>query len=116
MLEYFDLSKVFLIENIVEFPKYTKINNYIIKLEKNKKRLLNPIYSLRLVKLEKLKIYIKINLVNNFTYPPKFPARVSKIIFDCLEYFKWIKFTNLIDCKFSNLGLIRFIINSQQIF
>ena len=43
-----------------------EMNNHTIKLEKDKQSLFGPIYNLRLVELETFKIYIKINLANNF--------------------------------------------------
>lgn len=44
----------------------SKINKYYINLLDDKQLFYSPIYSLALVKLETLKIYIKINLFNNF--------------------------------------------------
>ena len=52
--------------NIVELSKHIKMNNYVIKLEKDKQPLFGLIYSLELVELKTLKIYIKINLANSF--------------------------------------------------
>ena len=66
LAEYFDYSNIFLIENIAELLENIGINEYAIKLEKNKQLLFEFIYSLKLVKLETLKIYIKLNLVNSF--------------------------------------------------
>ena len=66
MANYINYSNIFLIKNAIKLLKYTKINNYAIKLEKNKQSLFNSIYSLELVELEILKIYIKTSLVNNF--------------------------------------------------
>ena len=48
-----------LLENI-------KINKYAIKLKEDKQPPFEPIYNLKLVELETLKIYIKINLANSF--------------------------------------------------
>ena len=45
--------------------EYTEINTYAINL-KDKQPLYGLIYSLRLVELETLKIYIKTNLANGF--------------------------------------------------
>ena len=42
------------------------MNNYIIKLKKDKQLFFRPIYSLKLIKLKILKTYIKINLTNCF--------------------------------------------------
>lgn len=51
----------------MELPKYIKINDYTIKLKKSKQLSFELIYSLELVNLEILKIFIKINLANSFT-------------------------------------------------
>ena len=53
-------------ENITKLLEYIRINNYTIKLEKNKQLLFSSIYSLQPIKLETLKIYIKTNLANGF--------------------------------------------------
>ena len=63
-------------KNIVEFLKYIKINKYIIELKKDKQPFFKPIYSLKLIKLEILKIYIKIDLVNGFIQPFKSLANI----------------------------------------
>ena len=57
------------------------MNEHAIKLEEGQQSLFGPIYSLRLVKLETLKTYIKINLANNFIRPFKFFAE-APILFD----------------------------------
>ena len=49
---------------IIKLLKYININNYIIKFKKNKQSFFKLIYSLKLIKLKILKIYIKINLIN----------------------------------------------------
>ena len=51
---------------MAEFLYNTKINEHAIKLEEKKSSPFKSIYSLRLVELEALKTYIKINLVNSF--------------------------------------------------
>ena len=56
----------FLAKNVIELLEHIGINNYIIKLEKDKQLFLGPIYSLALVKLEILKTYIKTNLAYGF--------------------------------------------------
>ena len=81
LAEYFDYNNIFLVENIAELPKHTGINDYIIKQEKDKQPSFGPIYSLSLVELEILKIYIEINLANGFIYFSKFLANAS-ILFD----------------------------------
>ena len=79
--KYFNYSDVFLVENIAEFPEYTKINDQTIHLKEDKQLLFGFIYSLRSVKLKILKKYIKNNLANNFIRIFKFPANVL-ILFD----------------------------------
>ena len=81
LVEYFDYSNVFLIENIMKFSEHTGINDYAIKLEKSKYPSFRPIYSLGLVELETLKTYIKANLANSFIWPFKFSAN-ALILFD----------------------------------
>lgn len=53
-------------ENVTEFSEYISLNDHTIELEEGKQPLFGQIYSLKLVKLEILKIYIKTNLTNNF--------------------------------------------------
>ena len=81
LAEYSNYGNIFPTKNIVELSKYTRINNHIIKLEKNKQLYLSPIYSQRLVKLETLKIYINTNLANGFIRHFKFFVEAS-ILFD----------------------------------
>ena len=57
------------------------MNEHAIKQEERKQQLFGPIYSLELIELETLKIYIKTNLANGFIWPFKFPAKVF-ILFD----------------------------------
>ena len=75
LAKYFNHSNLFLGENAAELPKNTKMNEYAIKLEKDKQPLLGPIYSLGLVELETLKTYIKTNLANGLIQPFKSPAK-----------------------------------------
>ena len=60
---------------------WSKFNQYIIKLEEHKQPLYGPIYSLGLVELQILKIYIKSHLKTGFIQPSKFLAR-APILFD----------------------------------
>ena len=66
LVKYSNYNNIFLVKNVIKFSKYIKIINYIIKLEKNNQLFFKPIYSQRLIELEMLKTYIKINLTNNF--------------------------------------------------
>ena len=63
--EYSNYSNIFLIKYVAKLLN-TKINEYAIKLKKSKQQLFGSIYSLRPVKLETLKTYIKTNLANGF--------------------------------------------------
>ena len=57
------------------------MNKHTIKLEESKQPPIRSIYSLESVELKTLKIYIKINLANNFIRLFKSPARAF-ILFD----------------------------------
>ena len=80
-VEYSDYSDIFLIENVIELSESIGINKYTIKLREDKQPLFGPIYSLGLVKLKTLKIYIKTNLANSFIQSSNFPTGTS-ILFD----------------------------------
>ena len=81
LAKYSNYNNFFLVENAAKFLNNSGINNYIIKLEKNKQSLFNLIYSLKLVELEALKTYIKTNLANNFIQSFKSSAN-TPILFD----------------------------------
>ena len=59
----------------MELLKHTRINNHVIKLEKDKQLPFRLIYSLKPVKLKTLKIYIETNLANGLICSSKFPAK-----------------------------------------
>ena len=65
-MEDFNYSNIFLAENLAEISKYTRINDHAIELKKSKQPSFKLIYSLELVELETLKMYIMINLANGF--------------------------------------------------
>lgn len=60
---------------IAQLLEYTRINN-TINLVEDQKPFYKPIYSLGLLKLETLKIYIKTNLANVFIRLSKSPAGI----------------------------------------
>ena len=62
---------------MAEFFKYIKVNNYVIKLEKNKQPLFKSIYSLKSIELKIIKTYIKTNIANSFIQSSKFFIKVS---------------------------------------
>lgn len=66
LIEYSNYSNIFSAKIIEKFSRYTRINDHIIELEKDKQSLFKLIYSLDLVELEMLKIYIEIKLANSF--------------------------------------------------
>ena len=66
--EYSDYNDVFSAKNVAKLLKNIGINEYAIELEKSKQLPFSSIYNLKLVKLEILKTYIKINLTNSFIY------------------------------------------------
>ena len=47
IIKYFNYNNIFLIDNTKEFSRYIKINNYIIKLKKNKQPLFRFFYSFK---------------------------------------------------------------------
>lgn len=69
--EYSNFINVFSLKLAAKLSEYNKINNYIINLIDGKQPLYVPIYSLKPIELETLKMYIDINLANNFITPSK---------------------------------------------
>lgn len=72
-------------KSATELLKRFNINEYAINLKHNKQQLYELIYSLALVKLEILKTYIKINLVNNLISSSKFVTRASILYIQKLD-------------------------------
>ena len=72
--KYSDFSDVLLEKKALILPKATKLNQYTIKLQKSQQSPYESIYSLDLVELKILKIYIKTNLANGFIWSLKSPA------------------------------------------
>lgn len=66
LAKYSDYSNIFSAENVVKLLEQSRMNDYAIQLKKSKQPIFNLIYSLGLVGLEILKIYIETNLANNF--------------------------------------------------
>lgn len=81
LAKYFKYNNVFFAENIVNLLEHSKINNYAIKQKKGKYWSFGPIYKLGLIDIEMFKIYIKINLTNNFIQSLKLCIRAF-IFFD----------------------------------
>lgn len=80
--EYSNFPDVCSPELVAEFLEYLEIKNHTIDLVVGKLPSYVPIYSLRLIKLETLKIYIKNNLTNSF-------ITTSKLLTSALIVFIW---------------------------
>ena len=74
--EYSEFSDVFFSNLAVKLLENTEINYHFINLLNNKQPLYGLIYSLRLVELEILKTYIKVNLANSFIKSFKFLTNI----------------------------------------
>lgn len=72
---YSDYTDVILPEFTTELAEHISKNNHTIEIEKDKQPLYDSNCSLKPVKLEKLKVYIKTILVNAFIKPFKLLAR-----------------------------------------
>lgn len=77
--KYFNFTNVFFSELTTELFEYTRINNYAINLVDGKQSLYELIFSLGLVELKSLKIYMKTYLVNTLIRLCEFLA--SALIF-----------------------------------
>lgn len=79
--KYTHFAVIFSSKLAAKFPNHTGINNYAIKLINDQQLPYGLIYSLGLVKLKRLTIYIKNNLANWFIRPSKSLFR-APILFD----------------------------------
>ena len=79
--EYIKFADIFLPKVVIELPKHMEINNYVIQLVNNWQTLYSFINSLGFIKLERLKTYIKNNLIKSFIKPSKSPTK-TPIYFD----------------------------------
>lgn len=77
LLEYIKFADVFSPKSVAKLSKHTNINDHAIDLVKSQQPSYRSIYSLGSIELEILKIYIKINLANNFICPFKSPVNTS---------------------------------------
>lgn len=73
LFKYTDQTKVFLLEEAVNLSKHSLDDNKIIQNE-GKQPFYRPIYNLKELKLEVLKLYIKTKLNNRFIWPSTFPT------------------------------------------
>lgn len=72
--KYADFSHIFFKDLRIKLPKNTKINNCAIDLFVGQQTVYGLIYSLELIQLKTLKIYIKNNLAIDFIRPSMFFA------------------------------------------
>lgn len=72
--EDINYTNVFQPNSTIELPNYTNINDHLINRIDNKQLPYGLIYSLRPVKLERLKTDIETNLANTFIRPSKLPV------------------------------------------
>ncbi len=92
--EYIDFTNVFSPKLVVGLLEHTEINDHAIKFVDDWQRPYGLIYSLRPVKLEILKAYIKNNLANDFIRPSKsssgasilFNKKSDKSLRLCIDY------------------------------
>ena len=84
------LTDVFFIDLAAELPEHTKIDDYVIDLIEDYQLPYGSIYSLVLVELETLKIYIKIKLANRFIRLSKPPAETSIFFVEKLDRSLWL--------------------------
>ena len=106
-MKYLDYSNVFSSTNTVELPKYNKINNYAINLKKDIQQLFKFISNLKLVKIEMIKTYIKINLVNGFIW-------LFKSLIRAFILFNWKSRRSFYLC-INNQSLNNLIIKNQYL-
>lgn len=78
--KYLDYANVFSKKSVVELFEQININKHLIDLEPDKQQPYEPIYSLRSMELEILKIYIEINLANDFIHPFNCSVRASILV------------------------------------
>lgn len=100
--QYLNFIDVFLKKGMAELFKRSNINKHLINLELDKQLPYILIYSLKPVKLETLKTYIKTNLINGFIQLSKSPAGTFIL-------FGWKSYSNfcicIIHCGFNNLNI-----------
>ena len=88
--KYADYTDIFSFNLTMKLLKNTGINKYVIKLKVGKQPLYEPIYSLRPVELETLKIYIKNHLKTGFIWLSKFLANTPILFNKKLDGSLWL--------------------------
>lgn len=93
-IEYLNFAKLFFSNFVAKLLEQFETNNHFINLENDKQLFYKPIYSLRLIEIEILKIYIKINLASNFikllklsiSLPILFVYKKNSSLWLCINY------------------------------
>lgn len=101
LFKYANFADIFFKNLAAKFLKYIGINNYNINLIRGEQLIYGPIYSLKPVKLEVIKSYIKIYLANNFIKSFKFFVSIFIIFVKKFNgslqlYINYQSFNNLI--------------------
>ena len=92
--KYTDIKNIFSKNLKVKLLEYTKINDHATDLIKRQQLFYKPLYSLRPVKLETLKINIKISLSNSFIKSFKSLSRTFMLFFkNQIEAFNYVLIT-----------------------
>lgn len=102
--KYVDFADVSFLKFAAKLSEHTRINNHLINLVDDQKLSYESIYSLDSVKLKMLKIYIKINLANNF-------IQTSKLLTRAIIFFVWKSNSSFPLCV-NNQRLNNFIIKN----
>ena len=76
LTNYLNFLDIFLEEKALMLLKITELNQYVIKLQKSQQPPYRLIYSLVLLELETLKIFIKTNFANGFIWSLKSPVGI----------------------------------------
>ena len=71
--KYFNFANIFSLDLVSKLPEHTGITDYAIELVIDQQLPYKPIYSLGLVELETMKVFIKTNLANRFIKLSKLP-------------------------------------------
>lgn len=90
--KYINFANIFSPDLAIKSSEYTRVNNHFINLVKDQQLLYKPIYSLGLIELETLKMYIETNLSNGFIKPFKFPTITTIFFIHKANGYLWLCF------------------------
>lgn len=100
LTKYFNYANIFSFDPVIELHKNKNINKYAIKLIKREKSSYRSIYSFNPMKLEILKVYIKLHLKTRFIQPFKSPISILIYLNKKLENSLYLYINQ---CAFNNL-------------